>query len=140
MKRFILLTLTLMTVALMGAGIGGGNSSLNSARAWLIGVLSASDTITPVQNGMGWADGKFTLRTPAGAMQFTTTGDPPESVVTWNGRIIADHIDVTSMSLFAAVPASSEAAGTAGQMSYDGSYFYVCTALNTWKRAALTTW
>lgn len=140
MKRFILITLILLTTALMGAGIGGGNSSLNSARAWLIGVISASDTITPVQNGMGWADGKFTLRTPSGALQFTTTGDPAEPVMTWPGRITAEHIDVTSMSLFTSVPATSESPGTVGQMAFDSGYFYVCTALNTWKRAALTTY
>lgn len=140
MKRLLILTLLVITTGFMLAQQGGGNSSLNSARAWLIGVLSASDTITPVQNGMGWADGKFTLRTPAGAMQFTTTGDPPESVVTWNGRIIADHIDVTSMSLDTTVPASSESPGTVGQTACDGTYIYKCTALNTWKRTALSTW
>jgi hypothetical protein len=28
--------------------------------------------------------------------------------------------------------------GTAGQISYDANYIYICTATNTWKRAALT--
>ncbi len=36
-------------------------------------------------------------------------------------------------------PASSGASGTAGQISWDGTYLYVCTATNTWKRIALTT-
>ena len=30
--------------------------------------------------------------------------------------------------------------GNAGQMISDGSYIYVCTATNTWVRAALSTW
>jgi len=30
--------------------------------------------------------------------------------------------------------------GTAGQICWDANYIYVCTALNTWKRAALSTW
>jgi hypothetical protein len=33
---------------------------------------------------------------------------------------------------------ASNADGTTGQISYDASYIYICTATNTWKRAALT--
>jgi hypothetical protein len=38
-----------------------------------------------------------------------------------------------------ATPASSSAAGTAGTVQWDANYVYVCTATNTWKRAALST-
>jgi hypothetical protein len=41
---------------------------------------------------------------------------------------------------WSAVPASTSATGTAGQVAYDSGYFYVCTATNTWKRTELTTW
>ena len=37
-------------------------------------------------------------------------------------------------------PASASATGTAGEIAWDASYLYVCTATNTWKRAALSTW
>lgn len=37
-------------------------------------------------------------------------------------------------------PATSGAAGTAGDIRYDADYIYVCTATNTWKRAAIATW
>jgi hypothetical protein len=37
------------------------------------------------------------------------------------------------------VPASATATGAAGSIAYDGSNFYLATAANTWKRAALTT-
>lgn len=36
-------------------------------------------------------------------------------------------------------PATSSAAGVTGQIAVDASYIYVCTAANTWKRIALTT-
>lgn len=36
-------------------------------------------------------------------------------------------------------PASSSAAGITGQQAWDSNYMYVCTATNTWKRAALTS-
>lgn len=39
-----------------------------------------------------------------------------------------------------ATPASASAAGTAGMIRYDANYIYICTAANTWKRAAISTW
>jgi hypothetical protein len=30
--------------------------------------------------------------------------------------------------------------GYQGEICYDANFVYVCTATNTWKRAALTTW
>jgi len=38
------------------------------------------------------------------------------------------------------VPASASATGTEGQIAWDASYIYVCTATNTWKRVAIATW
>lgn len=37
-------------------------------------------------------------------------------------------------------PASAAATGTTGEICWDSSYIYICTATNTWKRAALATW
>ncbi len=37
-------------------------------------------------------------------------------------------------------PAATGSTGTAGDIRYDTDYIYVCTATNTWKRAALATW
>ena len=37
-------------------------------------------------------------------------------------------------------PANSSSNGILGTIRYDSSYIYVCTANNTWKRSALTTW
>lgn len=37
-------------------------------------------------------------------------------------------------------PASATAAGTVGDIRYDSDYIYICTATNTWKRAAIATW
>ena len=39
-----------------------------------------------------------------------------------------------------ATPASAAASGTTGQIAWDSSYIYVCTATNTWKRVAIATW
>lgn len=37
-------------------------------------------------------------------------------------------------------PASASASGSAGQIAFDASYFYVCTATDTWRRIAHSTW
>jgi hypothetical protein len=38
------------------------------------------------------------------------------------------------------VPVSSSAAGTAGQIAFDSTHFYVCIADHTWVRASLSSW
>jgi len=40
----------------------------------------------------------------------------------------------------ARTPASAAATGAQGEISWDADYIYVCTATDTWKRAALSTW
>jgi hypothetical protein len=45
-----------------------------------------------------------------------------------------------TMATWVSVPSSASDTGAAGQMAYDGSYIYVCTATDTWVRAALSTW
>lgn len=37
-------------------------------------------------------------------------------------------------------PASATATGTAGEVAWDANYIYVCTATDTWKRVAISTW
>lgn len=38
------------------------------------------------------------------------------------------------------VPPAGASPGLAGQISWDANYIYVCIALNTWKRVAISTW
>ncbi len=37
-------------------------------------------------------------------------------------------------------PATASSTGVRGTIAWDADYVYVCTATNTWKRSALTTW
>lgn len=37
-------------------------------------------------------------------------------------------------------PSSSSDTGVKGEVRIDSSYIYVCTATNTWKRAAISSW
>lgn len=74
-------------------------------------------------------------------------------------NVLADHVfyagtsSTTSQELFriygsadkfrvpvAKTPSSASATGTTGDICWDSSYIYVCTATNTWKRTAIATW
>ena len=53
---------------------------------------------------------------------------------TGDGTISGQH------RLVGTAPATTGATGTAGDIRYDADYIYVCTATNTWKRTAISTW
>ena len=40
----------------------------------------------------------------------------------------------------ARTPASASATGATGEICWDASYIYVCTATNTWRRSAISSW
>ena len=37
-------------------------------------------------------------------------------------------------------PTTATSTGTTGQIASDGSFLYICTATNTWKRVAIASW
>jgi hypothetical protein len=53
------------------------------------------------------------------------------------GRVVVNALQYSALST---APASASATGTTGEVRIDANYVYVCTATNTWKRAALSTW
>jgi hypothetical protein len=59
-------------------------------------------------------------------------GSVTEHVFTGGRLIVADSANHT--------PATAGADGTTGEIAWDDSHIYVCTATNTWKRTAITTW
>jgi hypothetical protein len=77
------------------------------------------------------------------------------SLVKGAGTVVADTLaafngttgkllKASSLALSAIVnwvtpPATKTAAGTLGQVAQDGNFFYLCTALNTWKRSPIAT-
>lgn len=81
---------------------------------------------------------KFTSLQDVNGTPVTTSGQIP----VWdnaNGYFdftenIFDYAKIVS------APATASSTGIAGQIAYDSSYFYVCTATNTWKRTAISTW
>jgi hypothetical protein len=62
--------------------------------------------------------------------------DAPAGVEFTGGITVADDLTLSSPT----VPASASATGVAGTVSWDADYIYICTATDTWKRVAISTW
>ena len=82
------------------------------ATRWLLSGTGAVDTIAPSQNGLGWADGRITLQTPVGALQFYETGSPSYPVIYWPGTIVSDRIE--SAGQFSGTVGAASITGGAG--------------------------
>jgi hypothetical protein len=54
----------------------------------------------------------------------------------YNAGLITTAAD--SIRIMASQSPASNGTGVQGEIAWDASYIYVCTATNTWKRAALT--
>lgn len=101
-------------------------------------LTSGTNTLAEGESGLGWVSSRLTLQGGGGSLQWYQDGG--QKVMAWSGRIQAESMNLTNVSIFTAVPSGPTAAGEAGQMAFDENFFYVCVALNTWKRAALSSW
>ena len=57
--------------------------------------------------------------------------------ISTNGTVKASDFRIRALNT---APASVGSTGTAGEVRFTADHVYVCTATDTWKRAALTTW
>jgi hypothetical protein len=115
------------TVNIHCGALGAGSKTLN------LGTLATGGTTTI---NIGVATGTKTINIGTGSTTNPSTidigsGTPANSKVTLNGTVILSRT---------ATPASATAAGVQGTISWDANYIYICTATNTWKRTAITTW
>ena len=91
--------------------------------------VTADTTITAAGTGTG-GTGTYTVSASQTVASTTITGTIRCIVGTFvNGAAGGSG----------AVPASSTAIGRPGQLAFDSTGFYVCTAANTWRKVALTT-
>ena len=78
------------------------------------------------------ADSTLTIKTGSSTTALTLSSS--------QNATFAGEVYAPSFRLGTGSPSSSSDTGTAGQIKYDANYLYVCTATNTWKRVALSTW
>ena len=106
------------------------NQSATAANRWHIG--AGSDNAFIFYKGT-YGTGVETARIDSsGRLLVGTSSDSGGALFQVNG----DRIRVAT----AKTPASASATGTTGEIAWDANYIYVCTATNTWKRSAITTW
>jgi hypothetical protein len=91
--------------------------------------VTAGTTITALGTGTGGA-GTYTVSASQTVTATTITGQIRCIV----GTFINGATGGTG-----AVPATATAVGRPGQMAFDASFLYICTANNTWKKTALIT-
>ena len=119
--------------------------STNYHLGWTWRTAGASGTngsiITPAEIAKLSTSGSLTL---SGVLQASGTGS---SYLMGNVGIgittPTAKLDINSDILrlrTAKTPATAGASGNAGDICWDSSYFYICVATNTWKKAELLTW
>jgi len=91
--------------------------------------VTAGTTITAAGTGTG-GTGTYTVSASQTVTSTTITG----TIRCIKGTFVNGAAGGTG-----AVPASSTAIGRPGQLAFDSTGFYVCTASNTWRKVALTT-
>lgn len=86
----------------------------------------------------GSIDGTILLQTAQNSVMsdaVTITGGTGTTINTGNLTVSVGSLIVPTQT-----PASASAAGTAGTITWDSSFIYICVSTNTWKRAAIATW
>lgn len=99
-------------------------------KAWNTTADSAATTqvvLLPTSNSQG----------AISAVNVTATGTVQAANVTATTKVTTAALFFSALG---SAPASAGATGTLGEVRTDGSYIFVCTATNTWKRAAIATW
>lgn len=76
------------------------------------------------------------IRSKQGGICWSTDDGATKHARLASGTLTLSGQIVTATS----TPASAAATGVAGTIAWDSSFIYVCTATNTWKRAAIATW
>ena len=116
--------------------IGGGAIELQAGTAAIPSLTSATD----VASGVFFpANGVIALATAA-LERLRVTADGRLGIGTTAPSGLLDVADNKIRVRTAQTPASATATGNQGEIAWDASYLYVCTATNTWKRAALASW
>lgn len=98
-----------------------------------------------LSNSTGNTSGKLevynTGGTTGGVLNINTGGNGAINLGSGNTLFSGKStFSATVIHSLSATPASTTATGTVGTISWDASYIYICTALDTWKRVAIATW
>jgi hypothetical protein len=121
------------------AGTGGGfngtvtglarENSQNDFTTYNTFTVSRNGSSAYAYNSSGLGTG---FKGQGGYAGMDASGTSYDLLLSGSGKI--------NISTFAAAPSSASATGTAGTVIFTADYIYICTASNTWKRVATSTW
>jgi hypothetical protein len=119
-----------------GTGIGAGTfrlRAINDANSSGENAYLITKSGTSIQTHQWLTGGTERARIDSsGRLLVGTSSDSGGALLQVNG----DRVRIAT----AKTPASASDTGVAGEICWDASYVYVCTATNTWKRTAISTW
>jgi hypothetical protein len=154
--------ITLSNASLTGTtqrGVYAAPLATSAATSFAIGVHSqmgtANTAFTATQLAHFWASNMVkgaasTVTSQYGLYVESLTGASSNYALYTNTGLVRFGDDVSTAGSLtvagtvihsqSATPASAAASGTTGTIAWDSSFIYICTATNTWKRVAISTW
>jgi hypothetical protein len=106
----------------------------NGTGTQISGTASESITLQVGGRNINLSSGGVALNAPVSIGGNVTT-----NTLTASGKINAVLGGAAAFNGTPFTPSTSGATGTQGDISWDASYIYICTATNTWKRVLLST-
>lgn len=123
-------------IGVIGRAVAGGAIALRAGTAAIPSLASATDDNT----GLFFPAADVLALATAGLERLRLTADGRMGLGTTTPTGVLDVADNKLRVRAAQTPASATAAGNQGEWAWDANFVYVCTATNTWRRAALSTW
>jgi hypothetical protein len=138
--------LRITAAGLVGVGTSAPDYQLHATTSFAVGAAGfnqqlsfTNDTIQSLVLGSGYTPLK--LNPLGGNVGIGTTSPDAALTVVGTGKFTAFQVNGDRIRVGTAkTPASATDTGTTGEICWDTSYVYVCTATNTWKRSAISTW
>ena len=133
----------------MGGSLGANHdplSILNGDLTEFAALSPSNDDIIQCKSG-GWTNRTIAeLKVDLAIDHVTNTSDANKPVSTAQQTALDLKADDTALALKAdlailivAAPTTKTSVGVKGSIAIDGTYLYICTATNTWSRAALVS-
>lgn len=118
--------------------------NLSATKTWATSVPTTNRDVRIIARSYG---GSGTMTT---GTTFSISGPPSGVTITnpyalevesgnsrFTGEVIADKYRLSALNT---APANASDTGTPYEIRIDADYIYICTATNTWKRVAISTW
>lgn len=126
----------------------GSNAFADGDNAVAIGQFTRNSKDDSILLAQSYLDGGATTIAPlleAELFKGVRVGATSGETITMAGTdlYVAGQAEIGGDSIVIATsktPSSATDTGIKGQICYDSDYVYVCTATNTWKRTAISTW